>query len=275
MTNQEIARHLREIADALERTGANDHRVAAYRRGADAIETHDVEVASEVESGGATALTEIRGIGESLSRLIEELVSSGDTQLHRRLKESLSPEEVFADLPGIGAELARRIADTLGVSTLEELEEAAHDGRLGEIDGVGEQTAAAVRDVLQARLGRVRGGVSGDAQSRGDTKTDEEAKPSRDLLLRVDEAYRRKAEAGELRTIAPKRFNPENKAWLPIMETEREGYSFTVLYSNTAKAHREGKTNDWVVIYFERDGKKGQATVITGRSGERVIPSYR
>lgn len=117
---------------------------------------------------------------------------------------------------------------------------------------------AAVRDVLKARLGRARSDTSIGAQARGDTRTEERARPSRDLLLRIDEEYRRKAEAGELRTIAPKRFNPENKAWLPIMETKREG-----------------KTNDWVVIYFERDGEKGQVTVITGRSGDRVIPSYR
>lgn len=34
MTNEDVAQHLRNIADALEQTGANPHRIAAYFRGA-------------------------------------------------------------------------------------------------------------------------------------------------------------------------------------------------------------------------------------------------
>lgn len=60
--------------------------------------------------------------------------------------------------------------------------------------------------------------------------------PSVDLLLEVDRLYRQKAEADELPMIAPKRFNPEGKAWLPVLHTSRDGWHFTVLYSNTARA---------------------------------------
>jgi len=71
----------------------------------------------------------------------------------------------------------------------------------------------------------------------------------------------------ELRKIAPKRFNPEGEAWLPIMHAEREGWNFTALFSNTARAHELGTTHDWVVIYYERDGYEDQATVVTAKSG--------
>jgi hypothetical protein len=98
------------------------------------------------------------------------------------------------------------------------------------------------------------------------------------LILEIDEEYRSKAEAGELRRIAPRRFNPEGERWLPILETERDGWEFTALYSNTARAHELGKTRDWVVIYFQRageDGEEDQCTVITAGSGplaaERVV----
>lgn len=72
------------------------------------------------------------------------------------------------------------------------------------------------------------------------------------------------------RTIAPRRFNPDKKAWLPILHTERGPWSFTALFSNTARAHQLGTTDDWVVIYFERDGREGQCTVVTERPGPRA-----
>ena len=83
----------------------------------------------------------------------------------------------------------------------------------------------------------------------------------------MDDEYRVKAAADELKKIAPKRFNPNNEAWLPILHTEKEGWTFTALFSNTARAHDLGKTNEWVVIFFEKDGIEGQSTVVTETSG--------
>ncbi len=92
-------------------------------------------------------------------------------------------------------------------------------------------------------------------------------KPSVALLLTVDKKYRQEARAGNLKTIAPRRFNPENKAWLPILHTEKDGWEFTVLFSNTARAHELKRITDWVVVYYNRDGEEGQATVVTQLGG--------
>ncbi|HEX4892717.1 MAG TPA: hypothetical protein VFV47_05470, partial [Hyphomicrobiaceae bacterium] len=51
---------------------------------------------------------------------------------------------------------------------------------------------------------------------------------------------------------------------------------FTVLFSNTLRAHELGKTRDWVVIYFHREGEpEAQCTVVTETrgplAGRRVI----
>lgn len=92
--------------------------------------------------------------------------------------------------------------------------------------------------------------------------------PSVDLLLEVDRLYRQKAEADELPMIAPKRFNPEGKAWLPVLHTSRDGWHFTVLYSNTARAHQFRRTRDWVVAYFYDDHhEEGQCTVVAETHG--------
>lgn len=54
-----------------------------------------------------------------------------------RLEGEVAPEDLFTTVPGIGDELARRIHDALEIETLEELELAAHDGRLQTVDGFG------------------------------------------------------------------------------------------------------------------------------------------
>jgi hypothetical protein len=142
---------------------------------------------------------------------------------------------------------------------------------LDEVEGFGSERVENVRVGLAGML-------STAAQRRrrqgGEEETTEE-KPSVETLLAVDGEYRRKAEAGELRKIAPKRFNPEDEAWLPILHTEREGWDFTALYSNTARAHELNKTDDWVVLYFTRNGEEDQATVVTETrgplEGKRVV----
>jgi len=72
---------------------------------------------------------------------------------------------------------------------------------------------------------------------------------------------------GKLRTIAPRRFNPEGTYRLPVLHTDRGGWHFNALFSNTARAHELGKTRDWVVIYYEKDGRENQHTVVTETHG--------
>ena len=99
--------------------------------------------------------------------------------------------------------------------------------------------------------------------------------PSITAVLDVDEEYRRKASEGKLRTISPRRFNPEGEAWLPVLHTDRKGWQFTALFSNTALAHELNKTRDWVVIYYEKDGHENQHTIVTelhgAMKGRRVV----
>ena len=65
----------------------------------------------------------------------------------------------------------------------------------------------------------------------------------------------------------PRRFNPAQEAWLPVLHTQRWTHHYTVLYSNTARAHQLGKTHDWVNLYYDRDVGDGQCTVITSERG--------
>jgi putative hydrolase len=70
-----------------------------------------------------------------------------------------------------------------------------------------------------------------------------------------------------LKKIAPRRFNPSGDAWLPVLHTTRGARHYTALFSNTARAHEQRKTGDWVVLYHDgRDGER-QCTIITSEFG--------
>jgi len=101
------------------------------------------------------------------------------------------------------------------------------------------------------------------------------ARPDVATLLAIDADYREGAAQDSLRRIAPRRFNPEGEAWLPILHAEKEGWHVTALFSNTARAHKLGRTHDWVVLFYERNGDEGQCTVVTEThgplAGRRVV----
>jgi hypothetical protein len=210
-----------------------------------------------VRREGEAGLRTLEGIGDALARSIEELLSTGRLPLLERLRGESDPVKLLASVPGIGEKLAERLHEALDISTLEELETAAHDGRLEALPGFGPKRVAGIRDSLGGRLGR----------RRRSAKEGSGALPSVDELLDVDAEYRSKAEKGRLRTIAPKRFNPEQESWLPVLHTQRGDRSYTALFSNTARAHELGMTRDWVVLYFEDGRGERQSTVVTARSG--------
>ena len=267
ISNAEISDALSRIADLLETQDADGFRVRAYRRGSERVRATPEPMATLYAHGGVAALDALPEIGKSLASVIAELVRTGRSSLLERLAGEVSPEDRFTTVAGIGEELARRVHAELGIESLEELELAAHDGRLARVPGFGARRVRAVQQALAGILGR-------DASRRGkrgaERETRPESRPDVATLLDVDREYRSKAASGALRTIAPRRFNPGKKAWLPVLHTERAPWALTALYSNTARAHELGTTSDWVVIYYERDGREGQCTVVTERSGPRA-----
>jgi hypothetical protein len=257
-TNEQIADLLDRIGDLLETRDENPFRVRAYHSGANSVRASEKPVASFVQEGKTEELDQLPSIGSGLASLISEFVTTGRSSLLDQLEAQALPEDAFTRVPGIGHELAGCIVDELGISTLEELEQATHDGRLDRVEGFGSRRVKSVRASLAELLSR-------SSSRNGNTQRRDE--PSVDLLLQIDAEYRRRTKDRELKKIAPKRFNPSHKAWLPVMNKDRDDWSFTVLYSNTARAHELEKTDDWVVIYYERDGKESQRTVVTATSG--------
>ncbi len=157
----------------------------------------------------------------------------------------------------------------MGIETLEGLELAAHDGRLNRVQGLGRRKIQGIKDALSRILSR-----SSRRRARRLRWLEHEMKeisfhkPKVELVLEVDTEYREKAARGLLRKIAPKRFNPSGDKWLPIYHTEKSGWSFTALFSNSPLAHKLHRIIDWVIIYYEKDGEEDQCTVVTEWHGQ-------
>jgi putative hydrolase len=255
--NKLIAERLRQAADLLELQGANRFRVNAYRKAAETVESLPHSAALILRSEGHRGLTALPGIGPLIGAAIAEMVRTGEWSQLERLRGVFDPESLFAKVPGVGPTLARRIIDELHIDSLEALENAAHDGRLARVAGFGSRRQAMVRSALAEMLGRGRWRARASREE-----------PPIGVLLDVDREYREKAEAGRLRRIAPKRFNPGDVAWLPVLHAERGHWHLTALYSNTALAHELGRTRDWVVIYFHTDSDtENQRTIVTETQG--------
>ncbi len=263
--NLEAAGIFRQCAKVLRQQAANPYRINAYVRAAQTLESLQKDARDILRDDGVAGLIELPAIGRGLAASIDEIARTGRLGQLDRLCGETPPENLFRIVPGIGPKLAHAIHDELHVDTLEALEVAAHDGRLATVAGIGARRVAAIQAGLAALLGRGR--------SRWQAP---QASPSAAMLLNVDREYRQSSAAGKLPKIAPKRFNPEGLEWLPILHTDRGKWHFTALFSNTARAHELGRTDDWVVVYFyDDDHREGQNTIVTETkgpmTGERVI----
>lgn len=255
--NLDVARRLEETGRLLGEQGANPYRVRAYYQAAETLRGLDRSAAEILEREGLEGLERLPAIGETLARAIRDTLRLGRMPMLERLRGEMDPVRLLASVPGIGERLARRIHEDLGIDSLEDLEAAAHDGRLAAVAGLGRKRIAGVVDTLASRLQRVR---------REPPATPDEEPPIEELLD-VDREYREKAAAGALHRIAPRRFNPERAAWLPILHTRRGPRHYTALFSNTARAHEQGKTRDWVVLFHDGGRGERQNTVITAERG--------
>jgi DNA polymerase (family 10) len=252
--NAEIAEPLDAVATLLAAQNANPFRVRAYRNAATVIRGLPIAVAELYREEGEAGLERLPQIGPGIARALRDFITLGRLPMLDRLRGEASPEDLLAGIPGIGSALAERLHHELGITTLEDLELALHDGRLASLRGFGPRRLASLSAVLAERLGR---------------KPSYRPEPGPPVaeLLSVDEEYRDRAARGELTRIAPRRFNPEGRAWLPVLHTTRGDRHYTALYSNTALAHRLGRTHDWVVLYADGGREERVATVVTMRSG--------
>jgi DNA polymerase (family 10) len=83
MTNQEIAKVFKEIADLLGLQGEDWFKIRAYLKVVQSIEQLQEPVEKLAQEN---RLREIPGVGDAIEKKINELVATGKLTLHEKLK---------------------------------------------------------------------------------------------------------------------------------------------------------------------------------------------
>lgn len=155
MNNSEVAQVFYEIADILELQGVS-FKPQAYRRAASAIEQLDIGIEQAVAEGQHK---EIPGVGDAISKKIEELVGTGKLEYLEKLRAEVPPGIIeMLRIPEVGPKTAMLLRRELGISSVQELKEAAAEHRLRTIRGFGEKTEERILEgirVLESRGSRM------------------------------------------------------------------------------------------------------------------------
>jgi DNA polymerase (family 10) len=94
-------------------------------------------------------LTELPGIGKDLAQKLAQIVDTGTLPLLEKLERRLTPELVrLLKVPGLGPKRVKTIYDGLGIGTLEDLERAAESGKIRDLPGFGEKTEQTIREEI-------------------------------------------------------------------------------------------------------------------------------
>jgi len=138
MKNHLVANILYQIADLLDLKGENFFKTRAYRMAAQTIEVLEEDIDAITKEN---RLEEIPGVGEALAKKIKELVETGKLEYFELLKKEI-PEGLLnlLNIPGLGPKKVAAIYKNLGITSRIELQKAANEGKLRNLDGFGELT---------------------------------------------------------------------------------------------------------------------------------------
>ena len=150
MNNRQIAEIFESIADLSEMKGQQRYTIVAYQKVARTIGQWPVELEQMVHD--KEDLKEIPGVGDAIAKKIEQLVTTGKMESYEKLRAEF-PDGMLnvIRVPGVGPKTAKQLWDNLGVSTVEQLGEAARDGSLAAVPRMGEKKAGAIVRALESR----------------------------------------------------------------------------------------------------------------------------
>lgn len=148
MDNAGIARIFDEISDVLEIKAENPFRIRAYRNAATTV----VNLTSQLADLAPEELVKIPGIGKDLASKIREIVETGTCRYHTELLAEFPPTLLdLLRLQGIGPKTVLLLYRSFGIATLGDLEQAAREGKLRGIKGLGSKKEEQVLRALEER----------------------------------------------------------------------------------------------------------------------------
>jgi len=143
MDSRTAAHALQQIAAYLELKGESAFKVRAYAGAAQALmAVGSDDLAPKYKSG---ELAGVRGLGPATLAVVNDLIETGESRYLEELRQA-TPEGLveMLDIPGLSPARIHQIHEILNISTVEELEAAAVDGRLAKVPKIGPKTAAKI-----------------------------------------------------------------------------------------------------------------------------------
>jgi DNA polymerase (family 10) len=140
MDSHAVALELGQIAALLELHGESPVATKPFAAAAKRLAAHDAPDIASLIAGGTLA-----SMGRRVAAAIADLAEHGSSTLAEQLREDI-PEGLLEMMrvPGLGPATIHRLHAGLGVDTLQELEDAARDGRLAALPGFGARTSARI-----------------------------------------------------------------------------------------------------------------------------------
>jgi DNA polymerase (family 10) len=153
--NADIADIFDEIADFLEIDGENPFRIRAYRNAARSVRGLGTELKDMVAQ--KEDLTVLPGIGKDLAAKIAEILETGSARALKKLQDKI-PEDVrrILKIPNLGPKRVRVLYHDLDIRSLEQLLQAARDGRIRALPGFGQKTETHILQAVEAQADKQR-----------------------------------------------------------------------------------------------------------------------
>ncbi|VEG64707.1 DNA polymerase X family [Staphylococcus condimenti] len=135
ITKKDVVRLLEKIATYMELKGENAFKVSAYRKAAQSLET-DERTLDEIDD-----VTELKGIGKGVGEVINEYLSTGQSEtleaLEKEVPEGLVP---LLKIQGLGSKKIAKLYKELGITNKEALQKACENNEVSALSGFGKKT---------------------------------------------------------------------------------------------------------------------------------------
>ena len=235
--NSDVSKIFNQVADLLDIQNKNPFRIRAYRNAARTIAGLSRSVEDLVETG--EDLTKFSGIGEDLAGKIEEIVNTGTLKLLKELKNDVPAElSQLIKVSELGPKRVMAIHAELGITTIDELEKVARDGKLQELEGFGKKTEEKILQAIERQQAR------GERERIKLMNAEEYTEPLMDYLKKI-KGVKKVAVAGSYRR------RKETVGDIDILVTCQQDADVIenfVKYEDVERVISKGKTRSSVVL---------------------------
>ena len=194
MENRDIARILFEISEYLDMEDI-PFKPRAYGKAAEVIRELEESVGEIYKKAGIKGLTDIPGVGASIAEKIEEIIRTGKLKYYEELKKDTPVKlDELTRVEGLGPKKIKRLHEKLGIKNLDDLEKAANEHKIRDLEDFGVKTEENILDGITFLRQHGTRIILGDAIPFAETLKDRLEKLPGASKVTIAGSYRRRKE---------------------------------------------------------------------------------